>query len=86
MNDGGRVEGVRAYGIGARSGEVGYALVSGAQPDGSDEVVIGPALADKADLGVGDVVDVAVCPCTGDEAQPGDDHRPSRRHCALSRS
>ena len=70
MNDRGRVEGVRAYGMGARSGEVGYALVSGAQPDGSDEVVIGPALADKADLGVGDVVDVAVCPCTGDQAQP----------------
>ena len=58
-------------GSGTRTGQVGYALISGAQPDGSDEVVIGPALAEQAHLDVGDVIEVAVCPCTGDEAEPG---------------
>ena len=32
VNAGSRVEGIRAYGIGTRSGQVGYALISGASP------------------------------------------------------
>ena len=66
----GRVDGIRAYGLGTRSGHVGYAVIDGAQPDGSDEVVIGTGLAKAAHLSIGDVIAVAVCPCTGDEPDP----------------
>ena len=45
------VDGIRAYGLGARSGHVGYALIDGAQPDGSDEVVIGPGARRRGALG-----------------------------------
>jgi hypothetical protein len=70
MHAGGRTEGMRAYGIGTRSGHVGYALVSGSQPVGTDEVVIGPATARSLGLGIGSTIGVQACPCTGDEADP----------------
>jgi ABC-type antimicrobial peptide transport system permease subunit len=47
---------------------VGYALRSGVQPIGPDEVVIGPEMARIYHLAVGDTTQVALCPCTGDAA------------------
>jgi len=70
MRAAGRTDGIRAYGIGTRSGDVGYALVSGSQPVGTDEVVIGPATARSVGLGIGSTLDVQTCPCTGEEAEP----------------
>ena len=58
--------GVRSYGLGTISGTIGYSLLSGLQPVGPDEVVIGPALAKQLHLAVGDVTQVATCPCSGD--------------------
>ncbi|MEY2553390.1 MAG: putative transport system permease protein, partial [Ilumatobacteraceae bacterium] len=59
-------QGVRAYGLGKVSGSIGYSLLSGLQPVGPDEVVIGPAMARTFHLSVGDVAAVATCPCNGD--------------------
>ena len=67
IDNNGRVDGIVAYGLGTHTGHVGYALIDGAQPDGSDEVVIGTGLAKQAHMSIGDVIAVAVCPCTGDE-------------------
>lgn len=58
--------GARSYGLDTSSGEIGYSLLSGLQPVGPDEVVIGPAMAKRLHLGVGDVTQVATCPCSGD--------------------
>jgi hypothetical protein len=60
--------GVRSYGLGSSSGTIGYSLLSGLQPVGPDEVVIGPAMAKRLHLAVGDVTQVATCPCSGDPA------------------
>ena len=70
MRAGGRTDGMLAYGIETRSGHVGYALVSGSQPVGVDEVVIGPATARSLGLRIGSTLDVQTCPCTGDQAEP----------------
>ena len=56
--------GIRAYGL-DRVGAIGYALRSGVQPVGPDEVVVGPATARQLHLHVGQNMKVAVCPCTG---------------------
>ena len=66
MGQPGGPQGVRAYGLGARQGSIGYSLLSGLQPVGPDEAVIGPDLAHRFRLGVGDVTEVATCPCSGD--------------------
>jgi hypothetical protein len=58
--------GVRSYGLGTSSGTIGYALLSGLQPVGPDEVVVGPVVAKRLNLAVGDVTQVATCPCSGD--------------------
>ncbi|MEY2416503.1 MAG: putative transport system permease protein, partial [Ilumatobacteraceae bacterium] len=60
--------GVRSYGLGTSSGTIGYSLLSGLQPVGPDEVVVGPAMAKRLQLAVGDVTQVATCPCSGDPA------------------
>ncbi|MDQ1448759.1 MAG: putative transport system permease protein, partial [Actinomycetota bacterium] len=59
------VGGIRAYGLSHVDGTVGYALRSGRQPVGADEVVIGPDTARQLHLRVGSSVNVAKCPCTG---------------------
>jgi ABC-type lipoprotein release transport system permease subunit len=58
--------GIRAYGLDRIDGSVDYALLSGTQPVGPDEMVIGPKTARDWHVGIGDVARVAVCPCTGD--------------------
>jgi hypothetical protein len=50
---------VRASGLRPLRGNAGFALRSGRQPVSPDEVVLGPATADKLDVGIGDTVDVA---------------------------
>jgi ABC-type antimicrobial peptide transport system permease subunit len=57
--------GIRAFGLDRVRGVVAYALRSGVQPVGPDEVVIGPVTARKLHLAVGDTANVALCPCTG---------------------
>jgi putative ABC transport system permease protein len=57
--------GIRAYGLERIHGAIGYALRSGVQPVGPDEVVVGPDTARKLHLRIGRVMNVAVCPCTG---------------------
>jgi hypothetical protein len=57
--------GVRAYGLSRVNGAIGYALRSGVQPVGADEVVVGPDTARALHLRVGSTMRVAVCPCTG---------------------
>ena len=59
-------DGIRAYGLGAADGAVGFALRSGVQPVGPDEIVIGPETARHYQLAVGDTTQVSLCPCTGD--------------------
>jgi hypothetical protein len=59
----GRTAGMRAYGLRRPSAVLGYALRSGLQPVGPDEVVIGPELARAGHVSIGDVIDVATCPC-----------------------
>ncbi|HUP76714.1 MAG TPA: ABC transporter permease [Acidimicrobiales bacterium] len=65
---GSEADGVHAYGLGTVVGFVGYALRSGVQPIGPDEVVIGPETARTYHLAIGDTTQVALCPCTGDSA------------------
>ena len=66
IGDNGSAQGVRAYGLGTTHGPIGYSLLSGLQPVGPDEAVIGPEMARRLHLGVGDVTDVASCPCSND--------------------
>lgn len=61
--------GIRAYGLQPVHGTIGYALRSGVQPTGPDEVVVGPVTAHNLHLQVGQNMNVAVCPCTGDPAK-----------------
>jgi len=58
-------DGVRAFGLEPIRGGIGYALRSGHQPVGPDEVVVGPDTASRLHLRPGDLTRVAVCPCTG---------------------
>lgn len=60
-----RSVGIRAYGLDGVHGAIGYALRSGVQPVGPDEVVVGPVTARELHLHVGQNMKVAVCPCTG---------------------
>jgi hypothetical protein len=69
MRRGDRTDGTRAFGLDSTSGHVGYALLSGTQPIGPDEVVIGPGLARTAHLAIGEVAQIESCPCHG---HPGD--------------
>ena len=57
--------GLHAYGLDRVDGAIGYALRSGVQPVGPDEVVIGPGTAAALHLRVGATMKVAVCPCDG---------------------
>ncbi|MDQ1494188.1 MAG: putative transport system permease protein, partial [Actinomycetota bacterium] len=61
-------DGIRSYGLAPLRGSIGYALVNGAQPTGADEMVVGPDTARRSHLRIGSVLDVAVCPCSGDPA------------------
>jgi putative ABC transport system permease protein len=60
-----QVGGIRAYGLARVDGAIGYALRSGVQPVGPDEVVIGPVTARELHVRVGRTMKIAVCPCTG---------------------
>lgn len=61
--------GIRAWGLDTGARGLRYAVLSGLQPVGPNEVVIGPAIARSARASVGDVIDVARCPCTNDPAR-----------------
>jgi hypothetical protein len=61
--------GIRAYGLERVDGNIGYALRSGVQPSGPDEVVVGPVTASARHLRIGDQLNVGVCPCTGDPSR-----------------
>ena len=55
-------EGSRAFGLTPLRGDVGFSLRSGHQPARSDEIVLGPATAEKLAVTVGDRVDIASGP------------------------
>ena len=55
-------EGVRAFGLTPLRGDVGFSLRSGHQPADVDEIVIGPATAERLGVTVGDRVGVASGP------------------------
>lgn len=57
--------GIRAYGLDDVRGPIGFALRSGVQPVGSDEVVVGPVTARKLRIHVGDTTQIVECPCNG---------------------
>jgi len=61
--------GIRAYGLDRVRGKIGYALRSGVQPVGPDEVVIGLDTARNSGIRLGQTMSIAVCPCTGDADQ-----------------
>jgi putative ABC transport system permease protein len=52
-------EGVRAFGLEPVRGSIGFDLLEGRQPIGADEVVIGPNLASRLRVQIGDTVQVA---------------------------
>jgi putative ABC transport system permease protein len=52
-------EGVRAFGLTPLRGDVGFSLRSGDQPSRVDEIVIGPATAERLAVTIGDRVGVA---------------------------
>jgi ABC-type antimicrobial peptide transport system permease subunit len=57
--------GLHAYGLDRVDGAIGYALRSGVQPVGPDEVVIGPETAGALHVRAGGTMKVSVCPCDG---------------------
>ena len=63
-------EGVRAFGLTPLRGEVGFSLRSGDQPARVDEIVIGPATAQRLAVTVGDRVGVAA----GSDGNPATAH------------
>jgi putative ABC transport system permease protein len=55
-------EGIRAFGLTPLRGDVGFSLRSGDQPSRVDEIVLGPATAERLAVTIGDRVGVAAGP------------------------
>jgi ABC-type lipoprotein release transport system permease subunit len=66
IKNGQTTDGVLAYGLEPAGNGVGYALLSGLQPVGPDEVVIGPSVAHSTHASIGDFIEVSQCPCSFD--------------------